>query len=90
MTRLPVPASGSYRRMGEALFNAGPVLAVPCPGGGRGMPIIFFTRTGLIFLDFFVFDAATCAGLFLWRLEGGLITASTIIASPLRLGLCSS
>ena len=31
MTRLPVPASGSYRRMGEALLNAGPVHAVPCP-----------------------------------------------------------
>ena len=60
MTRLPVPASGSYRRMGEglgarpqALLNAGPVHAVPCPGGGRGYAPFDFHPYGPDFPIFF-------------------------------------
>ena len=37
----------------QALLNAGPVLAVPCPGGGRGYaPYYFFTRTRVLFSYF--------------------------------------
>ena len=58
MTRLPVPASGPYRRMGEglgarppALLNAGPVHAVPCPAklSALGQPqciVRFWMRAG--------------------------------------------
>ena len=67
MTRLPVPDSGSYRRMGEglgarpqALLNAGPVLAVPCPGGGRGYAHFIFSPVRAS--DFLFFCRALAKG----------------------------